>query len=105
MNIEENFYYKNNKELFEELLQLFNDNYMTCCRRVKSVGKGFCAKDRRYLKYWIETVTEQNLGAKFDLKTKIYWILNNIVDWNNPLVCCKECHRPYFNKNIKNIKD
>ncbi len=105
MNIEENFYYKDNKELFEELLQLFNDNYMTCCRRVKSIGKGFYAKDRRYLKSWIEQVTDVYLGDVYDLKTKIYWILNNITDWTNPLVCCKECHKPYFNKNVKNIKD
>ena len=105
MNIEDNFYYKKDKKLFIELLQLFNDNYMTCCRKVNSIGKGFQAKDRRYLKHWIETVTEQNLGAKFDLKTKIYWILNNIVDWTNPLVCCKECHRQYLNRNVKNIKD
>ena len=27
MNMEDNFYYKKNKKLFIELLQLFNDNY------------------------------------------------------------------------------
>ena len=41
MTIEDNFYYKKDKKLFIELLQLFNDNYITCCRKVNSIGKRF----------------------------------------------------------------
>lgn len=62
-------------------------------------------KNRQYLIDFILKKTSILNNDLFDysLKTRVYWLLNGIKDWNDPKVQCCICHKPFKNLNVLNI--
>ena len=52
---------------------------------------------------WIDEQTPLLQNNIYSIATKIYWILNDIQSWDNELVLCKECHKPFIEKNVITI--
>ena len=50
--------------------------------------------------------TEENLSEScYSLKTKIFWTINEIESWDNPLVKCSICGKPFYKMNIKKLNE
>lgn len=111
-DIENNQYYKNNKELFLELLNILKNN-----KRVLNIIQS--NKNIKILE-WINTSIPLLQDNFYTIQTKIYWIINNLSNFPICLTCGKKLeHRNVFrifnpqysycnikcrnnNKNIKN---
>lgn len=92
----ENQYWKDNPNYFLELLELVK-NHKCHYGKMITMNKDSRYKDRSYLKWWIEKSLPLLQDNKFELKTKIYWILNGIVDFNDSRCHCKFCNSTFDN--------
>ena len=57
----------------------------------------------KYLKEFVEDMTPLLKDPIYHLKTKVYWLVNNISGWDDPKVRCKKCGKPFKNKNVINV--
>ena len=58
------------------------------------------SKKFKFLLDWINIQTPLLQDKKYKVSTKIFWILNDIQNWSHPAVCCKQCGKPLFFKNV-----
>lgn len=56
---------------------------------------------RKYLYDFLMWFTKELNNKKYKMSTRCYWVLNNIRDWNNELVCCRHCGKPLKHKDAK----
>lgn len=91
INIEssQNFYSQLNKQYFNEIVEIVKSrpvHYLNIIR-----GK-------KYLVQWINDTVNCLNDKKYDLRTKVYWIINGLMDF--PL--CQTCGKK-FKTNIRNL--
>jgi len=104
----QNPYRKTDTAKFDELKELTenSDKYvaqLTAKGRRKDIKRGIFPKYKN-LYEWVLSVQPQCLSdSKYSLPTKIFWILNGITDWTNPLVRCRNCGNPFIGKNVINL--
>ena len=58
-------------------------------------------RDRRYLQDFIKEEVPLLDSPEYRLRTKLFWILNNITSWEDPKVCCELCGKPFIGRNVK----
>lgn len=92
-------------EYIEEIRNIIADNPKNYIKVLKSKGFHKGVKSNEHLVRFIEENTKLLANSIYTLKTKVYWILNNIKDWTDERVCCKVCRKPFLNMNIKKLKD
>ena len=63
------------------------------------------SKQFKWLYQWIIDQTSYLNVSQHKLSTRLFWIFNDIKDWNNSKVQCKHCHQPLYNKNVYQIKN
>lgn len=56
-------------------------------------------KQFSHLTRYVNQQTPLLKDNKYTLITKIYWVLNHIDSWDNELVRCKTCNKPFIDKN------
>lgn len=88
-NIENNIYYKNNKYLFNQLIDILK----TKRRAVTIINSNI------ELNNWINTVVDKLADKEYSLQTKIYWIINNYTTF--PI--CPTCGKSLEHKNVFRI--
>ena len=106
LNTTVNIYQQNNPQYFNELKNLVAHSKKWAIQvnangRKKELKYGIFPK-YYHLKKWINDITPLLANDSYTLMTKVFWILNNITDWNNILVKCKNCGKPFINKNVVN---
>ena len=59
----------------------------------------------KHLKDFVIQRTSLLQDEEYELKTKIYWVVHGITDWNDPLVRCanKDCNKPLYHKNVMTV--
>lgn len=87
VDIENNIYYKNNKQYFDLLVSIIQTTYLNAITNK--------IRKNTNLLYWINLQIPKLKNSFYTLNTKIFWILNNIVDF--PV--CSNCNKPLINKN------
>ena len=63
-------------------------------------------KNRQHLRDFIFESTKQLVDTnefKYKMKTRIFWILNDIDNWNDNRAKCIVCGKPLKNINVKNV--
>ena len=95
-NKHKNYYYINNPQMFNKLLDIIK-NY----RNIKCVLQ---SSSYRLLFNWINEQVTLLQDPIYDILTKVYWILKNICSWQNELVICPNCKQPFYNKNVKRLR-
>ena len=88
----------------KDLIEKNPFNYGRCIR-----SKGFTGRteDRTELFNYIIQSTQHMCDTNFEysLKTKVFWVINNISSWNDKRVCCQICGKPIKDWNIIDLKD
>lgn len=79
-----NTYYKNNPALFDELIDVLNNN--------RYFIKAICFRHSALLS-WINSSIPALADGRFSLYTKIFWIINNLTDFPKCAVCGKAIDR------------
>lgn len=59
----------------------------------------------KHLKDFVIWKTLLLQDEEYELKTKIYWIIHGIKDWNDPHVRCanRDCNKPLYHKNVMTV--
>ena len=94
-----NIYWQKNHIFFLELLQLLKDFPSTYLRRLKANGRKRDLNDipkYKHLRIWIEDVTNAYDADILNLKSRIYWVLNGLIE--SPRCLNDKCKRPLNNK-------
>lgn len=96
-----------NDKYNEEIHQMILKYPKAYGKMLKSKGFQKRCPDRTYLVNYIYSCTQilDNKDFNYSFKTRIYWTVNKIEDWNNSLVCCKICGKPIKNWNIHKLLD
>lgn len=89
-----NKYEEKNKAYFDEIIDIVNSNPV----QYSNIIRG-----KKYLIEWINSVLPLLNDKKYELRTKVYWIINNIENFPK----CKNyniCHNDFSNRNIRGLK-
>ena len=73
---------------------------------LKSKGFKHRYENRQYLINYIMQCTPMLIDTtefKYSLKTRLFWTLNKIQDWNNDRVRCVVCKKPMIGTNIRKL--
>ena len=86
----------------EEIAKLVRENPKSYFRMLNSRGSKGRYPDRTYLLDYIKRMTPclDDPEFEYSLKTRVYWVINRITDWDNPLVRCHICGMPIKRWNI-----
>lgn len=94
-----NIYWKQNREMFLRLLEITKTSRISS---VRSTGTHYHSKDNRDLMKWIEDSLPMLNDQFYTLATKIYWILNGLVDF--PICHYEKCDNPKMIRfNVKTL--
>ena len=95
------------RNIEQELYDLHIDSNIEKLRYIVSQGdfykKTLFSKQyqfRNYLVDWINEQTPLLSDKKYDIRTKIYWILNNISSWDDERVKCHYCGKIFNYVNV-----
>lgn len=95
-------------QLQHELERIVNrnpKNYITC---IKSKGIKSKHEDRSHLVDYMMRCTPLLVDSDvfaYSLRTRLFWTLNKIQDWNDSRVKCAMCGKPFINYNVKKLHD
>ena len=93
-------------QYIEELRQLVETHQKPSLILNANGKKGDKAHPRyKHLKDFVIWKTPLLQDEEYELKTKIYWIVHGIEDWNDPQVRCanRNCNKPLYHKNIMTV--
>lgn len=90
MLIVENIYQKDNPGFFAEIKRLVSEHPRAYFKMLNAKYSKKAGKPLSYLRDWINAMTLKLSGAEYRISTKVYWILNNIVDFPKCVLCGKE---------------
>lgn len=82
-----NVYFKDNENLFEELFDIVVGNPKHFGRMIFSKGAQKAHKNREQLASWIIEKLPLLSDPKYTITTKCYWILNNLTNFPECVIC------------------
>lgn len=95
-----------NIELLNQLKKLLQNNPKNYLKVIQSKGVHKKSTDNSQLMDYVLKFTEKNLSEScYSLKTKIFWTINEIESWDNPLVKCSICGKPFYKMNVKKLNE
>jgi hypothetical protein len=95
-----------NIELLNQIKKLLQNNPKNYLKVIQSKGVHKKSTDNSQLMDYVLKFTEENLSESYySLKTKIFWTINEIESWDNPLVKCSICGKPFYKMNIKKLNE
>ena len=94
-----------NNEYNEEIAKIVSENPKAYFKMLTSHGSKGRYPDRTYLLDYIKmaTLCLDDSEFKYSLKTRLFWVLNKIENWDNPLVRCHICGTPIKRWNIAKL--
>jgi len=96
-----------NDEYNAEIVKIIIENPKAYGKMLKS--KGFLGRypDRSYLYDYVMASTPElnDPDFQYSFKTRVFWTVNKIENWENPLVCCQVCGKPLKHWNLSKFKD
>lgn len=96
-----------NDEYNVEIVKIITENPKAYGKMLKS--KGFLGRypDRSYLYDYIMASTPEldDPDFQYSFKTRIFWTVNKIENWENPLVRCNICGNPIKRWNLHKFKN
>lgn len=96
-----NQYYTLNPTLFDELKTLVDSYPFSWHKKILASGKNKNYPSKKYLIEWINSVTPLLSDREYTIKTKIYWILNDIHDF--PKCINETCHNKLIHRNVSKL--
>ena len=94
IDFSKNIFFKQNPTFFKNLVEILT---------TKRKWNVFLENNKnKYLYDWIIKNTPKLNNEKFNLSTKIYWILNSLTDF--PTCENEKCHKKYDDRNVFSIK-
>ena len=102
MNI---FYDKQYDCQLNEIVKNNPRNFIKC---IKSKGFQGRYENRQHLVDYIMRCTSllvDTIDFTYSFKTRLYWTINYIQNWNDERVRCKVCGKPMMNQNIKKLHE
>ena len=103
-----NPYMEINPGRFNELKELTerSDKYVAqliAKGKKRDIKRGIFPKYKKLYEWILSILPECISDKKYSLPTKIFWILNGITSWDNSIVKCKNCGKPFIGKNVVNL--
>ena len=92
--------------LLNELKLLVHSYPKNYVKLIQSRGLRGKSSDRSSLREYIYKMTGQLVDTRvfrYAWKTRVYWTLNSILDWNDNRVKCVVCGSPFYNRDVRNI--